>query len=335
MAARRIVYAVIESSFGTPKSTPVLGTDCFYNRLHSPDSFDWEETEVVEPIPYGGGVNIEADGANDLTTVKGRFNFLLYPGVWSKILLNWAITPINGARTAPWVTTDASGVMPAGDLASLSFYDAFLKDDGTTYDRKRIAGCKCETWELSGNQTAQGRIITLSGEFTGIRVVGNPHDGSNDPDATEFPLPAEANYPTGPFLFSHFATGTGTATVGTNRAASMASWKVTGRNTFDPLFFTGRFLTRNRYVGRTVSADISLLHKASPDDRTSYRNQAALDCEFKLDNGSATVKVDFNAKNVLRPWTVQLGNGEYLQRLALANRFDPSAAGDVSVTVTP
>src|SRR5262245_7600260 len=158
MAAREALMVVEETSFGTPKTTPTLGTHKFYMRLHQQAAWDPSAVPVHIPILYGGGSATQAEAVSDQVTTTARFAFLLYPGIHSAHLLKWAMTPINSGRTTPWTTTDAAGVMPVGDLASLSFYRAYLTEDGTTYRRERWAGMKCATWELSCQQEAQNRI---------------------------------------------------------------------------------------------------------------------------------------------------------------------------------
>jgi hypothetical protein len=334
MPARQFLMAVIESSYGTPKASPVLGTDSFFLRLDQDNAFTMEAAPVPVPIMYGGGTAIEAESVVDEVACAGAFAFRLYPGIWSEILLKWAIVQVNSGRTLPWVTTDAAGVMPPTDLASLSFYHAMMKEDGT-FVRTRYAGVKCDSWEIGASDSGEGRVWTLRGTCTGIRPVGNPWDSSSDPLVAEFPDPLETNYPTGPYLFSHLGSGTGTVTVGTNRATSCKSLTIRGTNRMSGNRYTSRFLQTYRYVGRQTSADLVLRYRGTPDDRASWRAQTALDCEFLLDNGSKTVKIDFHANNVLRPWARQLPNdGEYLQALSLANRFSAAAGTDITLTTT-
>lgn len=335
MPVREVLMPCIESSYGTAKASPVLGTDRFYMRLSEGNSFTPEAKPVQLPIPYGGGNAFEADVVSDQVEVKGNFAFKLYPGIFSSILLNWAITPINSGRTLPWTTTDAGGVMPVGDLASLSFYHAIMQEDGATYTRTRYAGAKCDTWELAAQETGDGRIWTLTGTMTAIRPVGNAWDSSSDPDATEFPLPAEANYPTGPYVFGHLGSGTGTVTIASNRAASCKSLRIRGTNKFSPNWYTSRFLTTNRWLGRDVTADVGLRYRVSPNDRNSFRALTALDCEFKIDNGTNSIKIDFNAKNRISDWARETPQDqEYGQTLNLVNRWDPATASDINLTIT-
>jgi hypothetical protein len=336
MAARRFVMVCIESSYGTAKTTPVLGTDKFYARLDRDNAFTVIDEPVQLPVMYGGGVAIESCTAMDSTSVKGGFSFRLAPGAWSDILLPWAITGINSGRTTPWTTTDASVVMPVGDYASLSFYEAVLKEDGTTYDRKVYRGCKCDDWELTASETGDGRVWNLSGTMTGIRAMGNPWDSSTDPDATEFPAPAETDYPCDWWLFSHLATGTGSVSVGgVERKTSCSGVRLRGRNTFAPNFYTSRFLSTYRWVGRSCQAEIDLRYKATPDDRASWRNMTAQTVLIKLDTGVKTLLLDYKTKNLLRPWSRAVPNeSEYMQTLTLANRWDAAAAVDLTVTLT-
>jgi hypothetical protein len=338
MAAREILFAVIESSYGTPKASPTLGTDSFYLRLDQGNAFTVEATPVQLSIPYGGGYSVEADTVSDIVGVKGNFAFNLYPGIWSSILLNWAITPVNSARTAPWTTTDAAGVMPIGDFASLSFYHAILSQDGSTYVRTRYAGMKCDSWKISASETGQGRIFTLTGSMTGIKPVGNAWDSSSDPTATEFPLPAETSYPFSPFTLGHLATGTGTATIGssggTNRAGTLISLTASGTNKFAPNYYTSRFLSTYRFTGRSVTADATILFKNSPDDRAAFRALTPQTVSLKIDNGTNSVDLAFQTKNLISNWERQLPvDGQYLQAISLRNRFEASAATDLAVTV--
>jgi hypothetical protein len=335
MPVREILMPCIETSYGTAKTSPVLGTDRFYMRLSEGNAFTVEAKPVQLPIPYGGGNAFEGDVVSDQVEVKGNFAFKLYPGIFSSILLNWAITPINSGRTAPWTTTDSGGVMPVGDLASLSFYHAIMQEDGATYTRTRYAGAKCDTWELAAQETGDGRIWTLSGTMTAIRPVGNAWDSSADPDATEFPLPAEANYPTGPYVFGHLGSGTGTVTIASNRAASCKSLRIRGTNKFGPNWYTSRFLTTNRWLGRDVTADVGLRYRVSPNDRTSFRALTALACNFKIDNGTNAVQINFNARNRISDWARETPQDqEYGQTLNLVNRWDPATASDINLTIT-
>ena len=336
MPARRFLMAVIESSFGTPKTSPTLGTDSFYMRLDTDNAFDVRSTAVHNQIQYGGGFTTIADTSCDEVNVAGSFNFLLYPGVWSEVLLKWAITAINTGRTTPWTTTDASAVMPAGDLASLSFYEAVLTQDGSTFRRKAFRGCKCNTWQLTGQDNGEGRMWRLSGTLTGIREQGSSWDSSTDPDATEFPVPAETSYPFGPFVYSHLATGTGTALIGTgnDRKASISSLTISGTNQMAGRKATSRFITTNRFIGRNVTATAVIRYKTTPDDQTSYQTLAAQAVKFKLDNATKSIELDLKGNNVLSDWVRQVPNSdEYMQQLTIQNRWDPSAATDVGLTL--
>jgi hypothetical protein len=336
MAAREILFAVIESTYGTTKTTPTLGTDSFYMRLDREGAFVPSPAPNVVEIMYGGGVAIKADEATDTVGVPFRFQFRLYPGIWSATLLKWAMTPINSGRTAPWTTTAGSPVvLPVGDLASMTFYHAVLTQDGTTYDRKKYLGCKCHEWEVACSDQGDARVFTLIGSGVAQKVVGNPWDSSSDPDATEFPLPAEANYPTGPYIMGHLASGTGTVTVASDRKATATLLRIRGQNTMAPNFYTGRFLFSDRFCGRMVTAQVGLRYTASPDDRLSFWNRTSLDSEFKLDNGTNTVKIDFNAKNEMLPWERGLPlDREYTQQFTLKNRWDPTAATDITLTTS-
>lgn len=339
MAAREFLMVAIESSFGTTKTSPVLGTDSFYMRLDTANSFTAEAVPVQSSIPYGGGYNVEADTVSDTVQCKGNFNFLLYPGVWSQILLGWAITPVNAGRTTPWTTTDASTVMPVGDLASLTFYHAYLTEDGTTYKRTKYLGCKCDTWSLAASEQGDARMWRLSGTLTAQKPAGNPWDSSTDPDATEFPAPAGTDYPTGPYTLSHLSNGTGTLTIGsgagTSRTAQAMSVTLSAQNVMAAHTYANRFIVTNRFLGRRSQCVVKMRYKASPDDRGSARSLTAQTVTAKLDNGTHTVQLAYQGNNVIRPWNRDLPpTDEYQQTLTLVNRYDTSTSADLALTTS-
>lgn len=338
--AREVLYVVIESSFGNAKSTPALGTDAFYMRLDQDNAFTMEADPIHQDILYGGGLATVADTVSDVVAVKGAFNFLLYPGIWSQILLGWAFTPVNSGRTAPWTTTNGLGDMPVGDLASLSFYHGILKEDGTTWQKTRYAGVKCDEVTIQAAEDGNNRAWRISGNCTGIRPVGNAWDGSSDP-TTEFVTPpaAESSYAVGPYTFGHLGSGTGTVTLGSsggsNRAASCAGLRIIARNKFDPKYYTSRFLVTNRFLGRDTSAEAVLRLKMSPDDRASYRALTAQTVTVLLDNGVSTATFTLNGNNLIAPYKRDLKNaGEYMQQLTFKNRWSAGAANDVTVATT-
>lgn len=340
-AARELLMIVIESAYGTPKSTPSLGTDKCYMRLDQGNSFVMEAEPIQSSIPFGGGFNVEADTVSDIVQCKGNFNFLLFPGIWTTLLLPWAIVPVNAGRTLPWTTTDSAGVMPAGDMASLSFYHAYLEEDGATYRRTRYAGVKCDTWQLAATETGDGRMFRFSGTCTGIKPLGNPWDaGATDPDATEFPAPADTDYPFGPYTLGHLGSGgTGTITfgsgAGTNRAAEVVSFTMKGTNRFAGNYYTNRFIHTYRWLGRQTSADMVLRFRVSPDDRALWRALTATTLTAKLDNGTHTAQLAYHGNNLVRPWAKDLNpQQEYQQRMTVVNRWDGSASTDLTLTLT-
>lgn len=335
MPAREFLMACEETSFGVPKALPVLGTHKFYMRLHQQAAFDPEATPVHMPILYGGGVATQAEAVSDVVVTRARFGFLLFPGIFSAHLLKWAMVPINTGRTVPWTTTDAAGVMPVNDLASLSFYRGYLLDDGATYRRTRWAGMKCETWELSCSAEGTNRIWVLSGTAVGIRPVGNAWDASVDPDAVEFPAPAETEYPSGPFTFGHLASGTGTVTVGANRAATCLSVKLSGSNKLGIEHYTSRFPTLIRYCGRDVKLDLGLRLKVSPNDRDDFRALTKKSVTLKIDNGVSSLNFALQGANLISPWKEALPfEREYQQNLTLINQADAAASGNDLVLTT-
>jgi hypothetical protein len=277
--------------------------------------------------------------------VKGGFDFILYPGIWSELLLKWAINPVNSGRTTPWTTTDSAGVMRVGDHASLAFYEAILGEDGSTFRRDRYNGCKCDDWAISATDQGEGRVWRISGSFTGQKAAVSPStwDSVAAPDATEFPAPADTDFPTGPYLIRHLAVGNGTVKIGKTgdsqthdqRKAVCQSLTIRGRNTMSAERYTSDFLTAYRYRGRSVTADVAFPMDMTPDDRDRWRQLTALDVEFLIDNSTHSIKIDFHTKNLFRPWGKSLPDaGEYMQSCTVANRWDSSQGTPTDITLT-
>jgi hypothetical protein len=340
------MMACVESSYGVSKSTPVLGTDKWYQRLDRDNAFTWQAARGQIPIPYGGGIVAEAETVPGEITVTGAFSFRLWGGVQTTTLLKWAIQQINSGRTLPWVTTDAAGVMPVGDSPSLSFYDAYLKEDQINYNRKALRGAKCLTWELAGSDTGEGRVWNLSGTFVAKTVDGNPWSGSADPLAAELPIPGESDYPVNPYVFTHLATATGTLKLGKTgdpqphdeRKDSIQSVTFRGTNTYVQKRYASDFLVLCNYRGRSVAGDFVVRLKDTPDDRDRWQRLTPMTVQMILDpgfSGSSILNLSLGTNNLIRPWDPTLaGNGDFTQRLSLQNRWDKTTGTDIALTIT-
>src|SRR3954468_12180303 len=184
MAAREFLWVVKESALGTVMTSPTAGTDSIYIRLIDGNSFGMVAEPVQEEIPYGGGFAVTAEIVSDHYACKGQLKTKLYPAQ-AAIMMAWCLTRITSGQTLPWVTTE-----PAGDLASCSVYHAVRRSDGT-YRRKRFAGCKVAGARIEVSRQSTTAMLTL--DLQASRSYGNGMDGSSDPDATEFPAPAETD----------------------------------------------------------------------------------------------------------------------------------------------
>jgi hypothetical protein len=326
MAAREFLWIVKESALGTVMSTPVAGTDSMYIRLADGNAFSMVAEPIIEEIAYGGGFAVCAEAISDHYSCKGVLKTKLYPSQ-AAMLLGWWITRINSGQTAPWVTTE-----PAGDLASCSVYHA-VRDSTGTYKRTRFAGVKVDGGQVSVSRKANSATLTLN--LTASRSYGNAMDASADPDATEFPAPAESAYPTNPYTFRHTS---GLLKIASTRT-QYESLDIKVDNVLDPQWFETAYLTALPCLGRKSSLDANLYFKLSPDDRASYEAITAQDTEVTFSNGTNTCKIDFNGKNHITklPYELPL-NTIFMQKLSLMNRWDPAVAagagGDVFVTFT-
>lgn len=330
MPARELLYTVIESSYGTAKSTPVLGTDACYHRITESNAYTPEMKPLIEVIEsdMGDGIVVPAEYITDAYALAGNWQGLLYPGIWSELLLKAAINPVNSGRTTPWTTTDSGGVMPIGDLASLSIYHGI--DIAGTYERNLHTGMKVQSLQLSASE--QQRQVRFNAGLIGIKSVGNAQEATSDPDATAFPAPAVTDYPTGPYLFSHFVTGTGTLKIDTART-QVTSWQFTVTNTLAPRRYMGKYIQTCRRVKRTCQAVIGL-RMTSMADRDAFRALTGRTVEFKLDNGTKSVRLNMQAASVALDYQRDLSmDNEHLYTLTIGSKYDTAASSDLALTV--
>lgn len=326
MPAPQIAMLVREGSFGTPVASPVKGTDLIYLRLENP--IEDLMTPVIGEIQHGGGLVTPACFFSDQYTNEGTLSGTFYTG-YSKLLLDWATTPIDTGRTAPWTTTDPDGVMLVGDLASLSVYDGVL--DGSTYTRRRGSGRKCRSLTLQGERNGDGKW-TYNAAFVGIRDDTNGAGSVAAPDATEFPEPAAGDLPCNPWQFSHAGGG---LKIGTSRTM-FDSVAVTIENTLTPGYFESRYPMTIRCFGRKVTLAVGLYRKPTTTDLAAWRALTSLDSELTLYDGTRTLKFDFNTNGRWTAFSRNLPTGSYYRWVGtITAAIDNTVGTDFSFTYTP
>jgi hypothetical protein len=326
MPAFEFLWLVKESAYGTPTASPVAGTDSIYIRLPDSNAFGVQADPQFAEIPYGGGEDMLVEAPADVTQVRGTLATNLYP-TQAAFLLNWAGTRVNAGQTAPWTTTE-----PPGDLASVSAYHGYARNDGTI-KRTRYAGGKVGQWRLAASRTDPVWKISLDLIFQ--KPVGNSYDASADPTATEFPAPADADLPTGPYLFSHAAGGLLLGTgAGTSRT-QFESLEFTCANTIDARPFESRWLQVAAFRGRRPQLNAGLRLKVTPDDRSAYEAATAQRAQLTLTKGANSVVLDLKASNVIRQLRRDLPlNKVFMHNLQLGSLRDATAGTDLTITVT-
>lgn len=332
MPSREYAMFVVESSYGTPKASPVKGTDLFYFRLHDNDSFTGQMNPDLLDIAYGGGRSTPAVQVSDTYSVPFNLRTYLYPGAHSATLLNWCMTVIDSGRTKPWATTDANLVMPPGDLASIGIYHAIQQNDGT-YDLRLYSGCKVHSWSIACSRADPRALLTITG--AAIRDDMNALGAVAYPTPTEFPAPAETDYPQQPYLFSHTATNW----IADTATAARAQYEAVGlaaTNAMDPVAFETHFLVLDKFCGRTSTMTGTVHMKVTPADLARLQQKTVLNASMKFDNGTNTVKIDYAGKNYLKTVGRSLPlNRHFSRSLSLQNFWDPSSAfGDIALTTT-
>ncbi|WP_165076028.1 hypothetical protein [Paludisphaera rhizosphaerae] len=327
--ATEVCYLVKEDHHGVPVADPEVGTDAFYLKLSEPNSFSMAMNPTIGTIGRGNGDSGISCFYSAQTTCTGNLQGELYPSL-AKFLCDWAMTPINSARTAPWATTAGTGSLPIGDLASVSIYHAYYIDALGAWIRKRYSGVKV----LSGSIAASTSdpIAKFNFALQGIRNDLNAAGTVADPDATEFPLPTDADYPCGPFLYVDLAGGLKIATSRTDFGSVNFAWA----STIAPQFFESRYVRSLRYKGRGSSTQLTVdLLLQSMTDETAYQTLVKQDSHLKFDNGTNSLTIDLNGNNVFNSRTRNLDyNGPFLWQGVLLNGFDAAVGSDLTVSAT-
>lgn len=329
--ATEYLYLVLEDHFGVPVEEPTLGTDALYIKLSQPNSFSMAVNPTIGEIGRGNGDSGISCFYSAQSVCTGNLQVELYPTL-APILLKWALTPINALRTAPWATTAGTGSLPLGDLASVSLYHAWFVDNSGVWHRKRYSGVKA----LGGSIAASSSdpIVKLNLNLQGVRNDLNAAGTVADPDDTEFPFPADADYPCGPYLWPDL--GVGGLKIGTARA-DYGSVNFAWTSTINPQFFESKYVKSLRYKGRgnSTTLTVDLAYKDAPDDEAAYQALTAQDSEFTLTTTGHSVKVDLNANNV---WSSRTRNfdysGPFMWQGVLKNAWDKAAGSDLVLTAS-
>jgi hypothetical protein len=332
MSCREYLLWHRESSYGTADlnaGAPKTGA-YHYIRLDQGDSFQARGKRVTTTIPYGGGFAVPYLRVGKVAEVAGSFRTILHYSQAAN-LLGWAMTPVNAGRTTPWTTTDASSVMPVGDLASASIYHAKMRSDGT-FEKRAYRGCKVRSLRLECS--AGSPLVIASFDIIAIKPVPNDDLGGADSTAistTEFPGPTVTSWPTDPVLFQE---STGGVKIGTTRTLfEELSFDI--QNVLDPKRYESRYVQTCRMLGRNGMLSTLLHYKSTPDDRSAFNGLTAQDCEVAWTNGVNTVKVDFNTAAIIDNVEDRLPlEGEYQQRVSVASFYDGAASADITFTYT-
>lgn len=323
--AREHLLLVEESSYGVPAlTTGAPSTGRFsWIRLDEDNAFSLRMVPDRGKRMWGGGLAVPGQTYADTYTCKGSLRLAVAYSQADR-LFKWCTGRVNSGRTAPWTTTDASGVMPPGDLASVSLYHAFQRADGS-FKLNRYAGCKVASWNFECSR--EQPVGMLSMEIQAQRRLGNAKDGSSDPGTTEFPYltVADTVYPTDLVLFSHSSTR---FSVGGSARSLYSRASIRCTNTLDPNFFESNFLQLLNFFGRSTMLECKNLLKASPDDRTAFEALTAQTVSLAYSNTTNTLTFTMNSKNYFDGLDDDFAMGAaYEQGWRIENYYDASVGG--------
>lgn len=332
-ALREFCMGVKESAFGTTQATPVSWTqsstfgithaDAYYVRLDGGNAQTGRSRPVQVEVPYGGGFAVGAYRVSDKQEIRGVLTQKLSVAQ-APFWLSWCGVRISGTGTAPWTTTE-----PDGDLPSITLYHGIQRFDGTVKRRKYL-GCKVDAWNFSISEASTVGTLTIN--WTGSKAVGNQFDSSTDPDATEFPSPADNNFPIDPFLFI-YSGGPSFVTVGGGVRTHFTELALASNNTLARRFYANRWLQVQRFEGRSTTLATRLLYETSPDDRTNYEGLATEAVSVELNDGTHGFTCDLQGTNVFDPFEDDLPLGDlYFQASTSKNLWDSTAGADLALT---
>lgn len=323
--AAEFVWLIQESSYGTQVASPVVGTSQFLVPLNDSNSFTMAETPNFMEVAYGGGIDTPADLVEGPRGVAGELSCLGYPAL-TAFLMGAAVTRVNAAQTAPWVTTE-----PQYDLASFTAWH-FVRTRSGSWVVQQYPGVKVA--KLSGSCSRQDPKLKLKLSLVGQKELPNAADGSTT--ATAPAGPTEAQYPAGPYTFNHLAGGV-TGGGGSLSNFDDVSFDVT--NKLVPCWWENRWLAELVCLGREAEATVGLKLTTTPDLRSQY--QAATRNGFGLawNNGTKAQTLSYGSNSYVNklPYDLPLGK-PFRQPATFRCLWDPTAnsgaGGDVSVSNT-
>ena len=349
---REYLCVVQESAFGTPVHTPNTGTpytynanattpNVFYVRLDGGNAFTARPMPVMVAVPFGGGVAVDAFRVSDKTEIKGRLTCKAYAGAGlaagtpglAGFLVEWAMSQVNAAQTAPWTTTE-----PPGDLASCTIYHAVAYGTptawATPYRIRAYYGGKVDGLDIDVSEDGTIATISLDITFASVAAV--------DPTPTVFPAPTEAQLPINPYVFTQSSM-----TVGAART-TYSSAKLSVKNAIARRFWANKYIQLQRLCGRqtTLTAQNFLnqvpFSGATGDERALYEAVTVETASFELLNTYHEILITLNTANVVTQVSDSLDlNNLYLQTITVNNQWDSAASPsdaaywrDLSITLT-
>lgn len=325
--APEVLVLCQESAFGTPVLTAsnvdYTLSSTFVVPTPESNGFQADFKPNLVDQPFGGGFDVPFDVVVSTYETKATFTTYGYPALVA-FLLNAACVQVNSSGTTPWSTTE-----PQYDLASICAFHAVRMRSGTV-KRRQFLGGKISRLNLSCSK--QDPRLKVTGEIIFQKEVGNAVDSSSDVSSTVFPLPADTDYPTGPYLFTQTASNiiyTSTA------LASYNSVTVTINNKLDVQYFETAYPSIIAFRGRETTVAMDLLLKSSPNLRADYQALTSRAFSVEWNNGTKSSKIDLGSSNHITelPYDLPLGQ-TFMQKLTLKNRWNASASKDIAITNT-
>jgi hypothetical protein len=316
---KRFLRITQEAAFGTYAS----GGSLIWPRLSSSGAFKVMASPDYWTVMDGSGLGVQALAGTSTMGLAGSLTTEV-TATQAQFLLGWYFQRVNGAGTVPWTTTELPN-----DLASCTVDYARTNFDATLR-RRRYLGVKGTSCSLQCSKDSPKLMGTFG--MVGAIPQGNAYDSSSDPNATVFPEPALTVFPSDVYLFQHLA---GHVTVLGSSRTNFDSFSLSLTNKCKPYFDEGHFANSIRMGGRTLTVQLRMRLKGSPDDWAAYEQGTQSSASFTFDNGTHTIALDMKSKCYINPIDEEAPiDEEHYATITLVNQLDAAAGTDFAISFT-
>jgi hypothetical protein len=316
---KRFLRLTQEAAFGTYAS----GGTVIWPRLSSSGAFKVMQQPEFWTVMDGSGLGVQALAGTNTMALAGSLTTEI-TATQAPFLLGWVFQRINTAQTSPWPTAELPN-----DLASVTA-DYARTNFEATIRRKRYLGVKSNSCSLQCSKESPKLMGTFG--LVGSTPQGNAYDSSSDPTSGVFAEPALTVFPSDVYLFQHLS---GNVTIGGAARTNFDSFSLTLTNKCKAYFDEGHFANAIRMGGRSLTVQLRMRLKGTPDDWAAYEQGTATAASFTFNNGTHTIALDMKSKCYINPIDEESPiDEEHYASVTLVNQLDAAAGTDFAISFT-